>query len=134
MNTRRLISSLKPMQARVCSRTISQMKAFVPRTVPNHIHFAKRMVSERSFAEERLKEMGETLDPAPVEDAVVIDFSDIDTPNARVKRIVDEVLELNILEVNMFFKTIQVIMCTYQLLPVCFLKLRVHTETIRRFG
>lgn len=65
------------------------------------------MISERSFAEERLKEMGETLDPAPDEGIVEVDFANIDAPNARVQKIVDEVLDLNIIEVNMFFKAIQ---------------------------
>jgi hypothetical protein len=85
------------------------MRAFAPRAIPKHAYNAKRMITERSFAEERLKEMGETLDPAPDEGIIEVDFSDVDTPNARVTKLVDEVLDLNVIEVNMFFKTIQVI-------------------------
>jgi hypothetical protein len=100
--------AFKPLQARICSRSYSQLSVVASRAVPKHAYCAKRMVSERSFAEERLKEMGETLDPSD-EGAIEVDFADIDTPNARVTKLVDEVLDLNIIEVNMFFKTIQVI-------------------------
>mmetsp|Transcript_7532 Transcript_7532/g.12657 ORF Transcript_7532/g.12657 Transcript_7532/m.12657 type:complete len:214 (-) Transcript_7532:123-764(-) len=98
--------ALRPLQTQLYGRSISHVKVFA-RAMPQHTYYAKRMVSERSFAEERLKEMGESLDPAPDEGAIEVDLSNIDAPNARVQKIVDEVLDLNIIEVNMFFKAIQ---------------------------
>lgn len=110
MSIRNLNQALKPLQARMCSRSFNQARAFTPRAaMPKYAYNAKRMITERSFAEERLKEMGETLDPNPDEGPIEVDFANIDTPNARVAKIVDEVLDLNIIEVNMFFKAIQVI-------------------------
>ena len=55
-----------------------------------------------------MKEMGVPLDAAPDEPPILADESSFDKPNERVLKLVDEVLDLNVLEVNMFFKTIQV--------------------------
>ena len=108
MSSRCFRRVLKPLQVQLgCGSRMKSMSAMPRITLYNYN--TKRMVSERSFAEERLKEMGEVLDPAPDEGPIEVDMANMDTPNAKVVKLVNEVLDLNVLEVNMFFKTIQVL-------------------------
>lgn len=66
------------------------------------------MITERSFLSEELQKAGVKLDKAPEEPLIEVTPDMINKPNERVRKLVDEVLNLNLMEIGMFFKAIQV--------------------------
>lgn len=73
------------------------------------IVFQRRLITERSFASDELKAQGVKLDPAPAEEPIEVTESMVRKPNARVQKLLDEFLDLNIVEVAMFMNAMQVI-------------------------
>jgi hypothetical protein len=71
-------------------------------------YLTTRMITERSFLSEELAQAGVKLDPAPVEPILEVTPEMVDQPNERVRKLVDEVLDLNLMEIGMFFKSMQV--------------------------
>jgi hypothetical protein len=67
-----------------------------------------RFITERSFADEMLKANGVKLDPAPKEPIQVVTQEVFDNPTDKVKKLVDQVLDLNVLEIAQFFKLFKV--------------------------
>ena len=78
----------------------------------NHLNYLKifqrNVITERSFVADELKAIGVKVEPAPKEPLIEATPEMLDQPNERVKKLVDEVLNLNMLEISMFFKAMQV--------------------------
>ena len=70
--------------------------------------FQSRMITERSFAAEHLKSNGVKLDAAPEEPPFEVNEDMVNHPNERVQKLLNGFMELNILEVAMFMKAMQV--------------------------
>eukprot|EP00604_Paraphysomonas_vestita_P002947 CAMPEP_0174820828 /NCGR_PEP_ID=MMETSP1107-20130205/4894_1 /TAXON_ID=36770 /ORGANISM="Paraphysomonas vestita, Strain GFlagA" /LENGTH=184 /DNA_ID=CAMNT_0016036891 /DNA_START=204 /DNA_END=758 /DNA_ORIENTATION=- len=68
----------------------------------------RSVITERSFLAEELKAAGVKVEPAPKEPIIEATTEMLHKPNARVQKLVDELLDLNLLEVGMFFKAVQV--------------------------
>jgi hypothetical protein len=84
-------------------RVASGLKAF-----NGSLYLTTRPITERSFLSEELTKAGVKLDPAPVEPILEVTPDMVDKPNERVRKLVDEVLDLNLMEIGMFFKSMQV--------------------------
>lgn len=95
--------------ASISSRSFSLLRS--QRAVPvqmQHFLTPHRQITERSFAAEELQKQGVKLDPAPEEAPLEVTDDMVFHPNERVQRLLDEFLDLNVLEVGMFMKAIQV--------------------------
>jgi hypothetical protein len=70
-------------------------------------------IKENSWAQEGLLQKGEKLAPLSKEDLELIECTRelYDNPSPKVKRMADEVLSLNVLEVNQLLQLIQVRVC-----------------------
>lgn len=66
------------------------------------------VITERSFLADELQKGGVRLEKAPEEPMIEVTPDMINQPNERVRKLVDEVLNLNLMEIGMFFKAIQV--------------------------
>jgi hypothetical protein len=100
---RRLLS----LSSRSMSISISQRAA--PVVQMPFIFTPRRFITERSFAADELKAQGVKLDAAPDEEAIEVTESMVNKPNAKVQKLLDDFLDLNIVEVAMFMKAMQVI-------------------------
>ena len=67
-----------------------------------------RMITDRSFAAEHLKSNGVQLETAPEEPPLEVTEDMVNHPNERVQKLLKGFMELNILEVAMFMKAMQV--------------------------
>jgi hypothetical protein len=75
-------------------------------------------IKENSWAQEGLLQKGEKLAPLSKEDLELIECTRelYDNPSPKVKRMADEVLSLNVLEVNQLLQLIQVRLCVVAIL------------------
>lgn len=68
----------------------------------------KNVITERSFLSNELKAAGIKVEPSPPEPLMEVTPETLEKPNERVAKLVDELLNLNLVEIGMFFKAVQV--------------------------
>ena len=89
-----------------------QSRGFVAATLTRRVQQTSKMsvnfVSTRSWAEAELEKQGEKLTPAPEEEEIVVTESLVNKPSPKVEKLIEEVLELNFLEINMFVTALMV--------------------------
>jgi hypothetical protein len=101
-----------------CRIIAMSSKVFVAKQSPC-VFSSKRFINTSSWAADKLKEGGESVVGGPVQDASEVTSELLSTPSPKVQKLVDEVLELNVIEVNQLIRNIQVcntttiIMCDY---------------------
>jgi hypothetical protein len=96
-----------PTMRRSITRGLSLYRSALQRPV-QPFFFTSRAITDRSFAADELTKAGVKLDKAADEPIIHVTQDMINTPNERVSKLVDEVLNLNLMEVGMFFQAIQV--------------------------
>jgi hypothetical protein len=104
MHSRKIVSfsrnAISSIRSPAC-KTVMTYPTFVP----------TRFISETSFAKDMLKKQGEKLEPAPQYEEgdykFVVDQT-VYQPTEKVLRVVDSVLELDVVEIQMFVLQIQV--------------------------
>jgi hypothetical protein len=69
---------------------------------------AAPVITDSSWAAEQLKKMGVQLAPTPMTEAEEVNENFLDTPSDKVKKLVDEVLALNVIEMCQLQRKIQV--------------------------
>jgi hypothetical protein len=96
------------MRRSLTSRSLSLYRSALQRPFQPFL-FTSRAITDRSFAADELTKAGVKLEKAADEPIVHVTQEMINTPNERVRKLVDEVLNLNLMEIGMFFQAIQVL-------------------------
>lgn len=89
-----------------------QSRGFVAAALSRRVQQTSKMsvnfVSTRSWAEAELEKQGEKLTPAPEEEDIVVTESLVNKPSPKVEKLIEEVLDLNFVEINMFVTALMV--------------------------
>lgn len=123
--------------SKVECRTIAvSSKAFLAKQSPC-VFASKRFINTNSWAADKLKEGGEAVEGGPVQDASEVTSELLSTPSPKVQKLVDEVLELNVIEVNQLIRNIQV--CVLMMIVMstpynCIFQKRLGLSDSQMFG
>ena len=88
--------------------------------IDSHMHsLQKRYVNDNSWASDRLKELGEKIEPGPEQTLTEATEELLHSPSPKVQQLIDQILSLNMIEVNQLVTSIQVAKrFTYSLLTI----------------